>query len=478
MRKFLGSLQFRLIIGFAAVLLLALGSVAVYTRFAAANAIERFENEVIAVREERLETMIQTLLLSGLRGPQLEQFLEQAGSLYGLRIAVADEEGQIISETLVAPEYAFFGDQHQREDLIRVFLKTDRKAGRPNVVRPKPKTALLPLREGNIHLGAIAFTDAGADAFIRPEPRGITFIANVNSFLLWAGLGAGAVAIVISIFVSRRTLSPLRSLQHAAERLGAGDLGQRVDITRNDEVGEMAHTFNAMAAELEQAEARRRVLMADVAHELRTPLANIQGYVEAIRDEVVEADESTMSTLHQQVLHLTHLIDDLRLLALAEAGVLPLDPQPTSLIDVVRASIDAFRPRADDKQITLSLAGPETLPVISIDKERIAQVLSNLLENAIQHTPEHGTVAIAIEATASVARVSIADTGLGIPPEELHRVFERFYRRDPSRSRATGGAGLGLTIAKQLVEAHQGTLGANSNAEGGSTFTFSLPINR
>jgi hypothetical protein len=126
MRKFLGSLQFRLIIGFAAVLLLALGSVAVYTRFAAANAIERFENEVIAVREERLETMIQTLLLSGLRGPQLEQFLEQAGSLYGLRIAVADEEGQIISETLVAPEYAFFGDQHQREDLIRVFLKTDR----------------------------------------------------------------------------------------------------------------------------------------------------------------------------------------------------------------------------------------------------------------------------------------------------------------------------------------------------------------
>jgi len=473
MRKFAASLQFRLMVGFAAVLVLALGSVGVYARSAAANEIERYEDEVVSVREERLETMITQLLASGRRGPQLAQIIEQAGSLYGLRIAVADETGFVISETQVAPEYAIFGERFQARDGGGQFRKIDRIQD----PRPRGGFGFIPLDEGDTSLGSIAFTQAGPDAFVRPEPQATAIIANVDSFLLWTGLGAGVVAVAISMFVSRRTLSPLRSLQYAAERLGAGDLAQRVNVTRDDEIGEMAHTFNAMAEGLEQAEAQRRVLMADVAHELRTPLANIQGYVEAIRDGVVDADESTIDTLHQQVLHLAHLIEDLRLLALAEAGALPLDPQPASLVDVAQSSTEAFRPRAEAKQITLSFVGPNSMPTSTIDKERIGQVIGNLLENAIRHTPEHGTVAVTVQTADSNALVSITDTGLGIPQEELVRIFDRFHRLDPSRARATGGAGLGLTIAKQLVEAHGGTISVSSNPGEGSTFSFTLPLN-
>jgi signal transduction histidine kinase len=474
MRRFTASLQFRLMVGFAAVLVIALGSVGAYARTAAASEIDRYEEEVVSVREERLETMIQQILASGRRGPQLEQIIQQAGSLYGMNIAIADETGFIISQTQIAPEYAFFGEEFERKDGRGQFRMRDEHRAE---IRPRPGVAILPLGDGDIDLGSLAFTAAGSDAFVRPEPQAATIIANVDSFLLWTGLGAGVVAVAISMFVSRRTLSPLRSLQFAAERLGAGDLSQRVSIAREDEVGEMAQTFNAMAEGLEQAEAQRRVLMADVAHELRTPLANIQGYVEAIRDGVVDADEATIDTLHQQVLHLAHLIEDLRLLALAEAGALPLDPQPTSLSTVAKASTDAFRPRADAKQVALTFAGPEAMPDAAIDKERIGQVIANLLENAIRHTPEHGSVAVTVDVMGNTGRVSISDTGSGIPQDELGRIFDRFHRLDPSRTRATGGAGLGLTIARQLVEAHGGTISVSSTSGEGSTFTFELPLN-
>jgi len=278
------------------------------------------------------------------------------------------------------------------------------------------------------------------------------------------------------MFVSRRTLSPLRLLQAAAERLGTGDLSQRVAITRHDEIGEMAQTFNAMAEGLEQAEAQRRVLMADVAHELRTPLANIQGYVEAIRDDVIEADESTIDTLHQQVLHLAHLIEDLRLMALAEAGALRLDPQPASIGDTARRAVEAIRPRADAKHIALTVDAPTDMPLASFDQERIGQVIANLLENAVRHTPESGAVSVSAETMQSTVRVTIQDTGSGIPGDEIGHIFDRFHRVDPSRTRATGGAGLGLTVAKQLIEAHGGTIAATSVVGEGSTFTFDLPL--
>ena len=471
MPKIFSSLQFRLILGFAGVIAIAMGSVSVYAQKAAANEIEQYEEEIAAVREERLGRMFNQFLVSGRRGERLNASIEQAGSLYGIRIAISDEHGLVIGETQTAPDYAFFGETIVTSEGIFDF----RRQGRRGEDRTSTGGALIPIMDGDTELGSIAFTNAGPEAFVRPEPQAAAIIDNVNSFLLWSGLAAGLAAIAISMFVSRMTLSPLRSLQSAAERLGTGDLSQRVAVTRDDEVGEMARTFNAMAEGLQTAEAQRRNLMADVAHELRTPLSNIQGDVEAIRDGVVEADESTIDTLHQQVLHLAHLIEDLRLLALAEAGALRLDPQAGDVGDLARTSVEAIRPRAEAKSVTLTMAGGK-VPTTTFDGERIGQVIGNLLENAVRHTSEGGSVTVTTEVVNRNVKVSVRDTGSGIPADEMEQVFERFHRVDPSRTRATGGAGLGLTIAKQLIEAHGGTINVESVLGEGSTFSFELPL--
>ena len=272
-------------------------------------------------------------------------------------------------------------------------------------------------------------------------------------------------------------LAPVALLGSVARRLGQGDLTQRVPVTGKDEIGDLGLTFNTMADGLEKAERQRRSLMADVAHELRTPLSNIQGYLEAVRDGVLEPASPTIDTIYQQAAHLSDLVEDLRVLALAEAGVLRLNSEPDSLEDVLRRSVEAVKPRAEQRSVAVSLDISGDLPLVDMDRTRIAQVVGNLLENAIAHTPEGGQVQIIAEpAEPSRVRVTVADTGEGIAVDDLSQVFDRFYRVDLSRSRATGGAGLGLTIARQLVEAHGGGIRAESTSRQGSRFIFELPL--
>jgi signal transduction histidine kinase len=228
-----------------------------------------------------------------------------------------------------------------------------------------------------------------------------------------------------------------------------------------------------------------------VAHELRTPLTNIRGYLEALQDGVVEPERHIIDSLHEEAMLLNHLVDDLQDLSLAEAGHLKLEPQPVALADVVDRAVEAVRPRTEAEGITLQIDLPEDL-LLDIDPQRIGQVLRNLLENALAHTPSGGEVAVSAHAACpepsgalSLSKgrrgdqwveVSVRDTGAGIAAEDLPYVFERFYRADKSRSRATGGAGLGLAIARQLVEAHGGRIWVESTEGEGSTFTFALPI--
>ena len=287
--------------------------------------------------------------------------------------------------------------------------------------------------------------------------------------------------------------SSSRSLKPPSERetvrtsynkvvLGRGDLSQRVPASGRDEMSQLARTFNAMAEDLEKAEKQRRTLMADVAHELRTPLSNIQGYLEALRDGLLQPDPATMESIYEQVLHLARLVEDMRLLALAEAGALPLDKELDSLDDVLRRSVESFGPRAEAKGVALSLQVQPQFPLVYMDRTRIVQVVANLVENAIFHTPEGGEVTVAASVISSGserrARVSVADTGKGLTEEDLPLVFDRFYRVDPSRSRITGGVGLGLTIANQLVQAHGGTIAVESTPGQGARFVFELPLTR
>lgn len=294
-----------------------------------------------------------------------------------------------------------------------------------------------------------------------------------------------AAGVIVAHSISR----PLADLTAATRAVTKGDLSVRVPVTQQGEARELALAFNTMADALNRADELRRNMTADTAHELRTPLSIIRAKLEGVIDGVYPATPEHLEPILTEVELLSHLVDDLRLLALAEAGQLQLDKRPTDIGDLLRDAQVNFSAQAADKAITLSLDLPATLPRVAGDWRRIAQVLSNLMTNALRHTPEGGQITLGatiIEkadpgkpsgtARKSWVEVTVSDTGIGIPPEDLPHIFERFWRSEKSRSRASGGSGLGLSIAKHLVELHGGTITAESTPGKGSTFRFILPV--
>jgi signal transduction histidine kinase len=244
------------------------------------------------------------------------------------------------------------------------------------------------------------------------------------------------------------------------------------------EVADVSRAFNDMTAALEEAEGLRKNLMADVAHELRTPLSVLQGNLQAILDDVYPLDKAEVSRLYDETRLLGRLVEDLRELALADAGKLQMNLQPTDLGQVLRATCDHLVPAAEAEGVTLSVEAPGDLPVVQADPDRVAQVLHNLLVNALRHTTAGGSITVSSSQTDDGVQVAVADTGEGISPEDLLHLFDRFWRVDPSRSRGErwpGGTGLGLSIAQSLVKAQGGRIWAESTLGKGSTFYFTLP---
>lgn len=294
---------------------------------------------------------------------------------------------------------------------------------------------------------------------------------------LTLALALGSVLVLVLILtLGRAVLRPVRALTAAARRMARGDLSARVAVTAGDEIGELAGSFNAMADALERQEALRRGMVSDVAHELRTPLTNLRCQIEALEDGLARPDAATIRSLHDETLLLARLVDDLQQLSLAEAGALRLVPEPTAPADLVESALAALRPAAAGAGVGLDSTLPVPLPEVLADRERVAQVLRNLLTNALQHTPAGGRVTVVARAVDGAVEFAVRDTGHGIPAEHLPLVFERFHRVDPSRARATGGAGLGLAIVRRLVESHGGTVRVESAEGKGSTFVFTLPL--
>lgn len=295
-----------------------------------------------------------------------------------------------------------------------------------------------------------------------------------------AGLTTGLIAVALAWLLVRQITSPLATLTAASEKIAKGDLAARVTVQSNDELGILATTFNQMATNLQTQETLRRNLVADVAHELRTPLTGIQGTVEAIQDGVFPLTIEQVGSIHEQIMLLNRLVEDLRTLANAEAGQLYLDKTSLDIVSLCKGQIQAFRAQAATQQIELYLNSNDTPSLIYADPQRIGQVLVNLLSNALRHTPAGGRVEVAIVSTGRDVHVTVTDSGEGIAAEELTHIFERFYRTDRSRNRKNGGSGLGLAITRQLVEAHEGKLWAESPPPGcdkGSRFTLVLPQN-
>jgi histidine kinase len=303
-----------------------------------------------------------------------------------------------------------------------------------------------------------------------------SFVTAVNEILIVAALAALVTAVAISTFVTRRVVGPIQRIQAASRRIAAGDYDERVEVPGEDEMGALAQSFNQMAQTLAETEERRRRLIGDMAHELRTPLSNIRSVMEGLVDGVLPTQPSTFHQVEREVTRLQRLVQDLEELSRAEAGQMLLERETVDPASFIEEAATRLRSQYRDKEVELAIHLPDLLPVVSADKWRMTQVMLNLLGNALQYTPQGGQVTVTAQPDQDRIVVRVADTGIGIAPEHLPHLFERFYRVDRSRSRAGGGSGIGLTISRYLVEAHGGQLWAKSAGPGqGSTFTFTLP---
>ncbi len=318
------------------------------------------------------------------------------------------------------------------------------------------------------HLG----TDPGLAEDLR-----INFIRAVNEITTTAVIVSLIAAIAVSLFTSQRIVQPIRNMMRASREIAAGHFNRRVAVVSEDELGALAESFNQMAEELELTEQRRLNLIADVAHELRTPLTNLRTMLEALTDGVLSPEPSTFQTMNNEVLRLQRLVQDLQELSRAEAGEMAMFPERIHPADLVSSVVDKLVLQFHDKGVALHVNIAPNLPDIYVDPARITQVLVNILGNALQYTPSEGQVWVVVRQVENAIQFVIKDTGRGIPAKDLPHIFERFYRVDKSRARASGGSGIGLTISKHIIEAHGGRIWAKSEGLGqGSEFGFTLPV--
>lgn len=452
----------------------------------------------------------------------LRQYHERHGSWEGVEDVLAGVVGdsgaartRIVTVTAdsctILPPFATSGDSQAAcppESILALALSLaeERTAGR--------RETIVVRADGTIGDEAAPEAAGGAGAGLRKVPAaGVValsgqgaalspprrqFLLSTSRGVLGAVLAAGLLALASTALLARRLLRPVEELTIIAREMGGGDLSRRAVVRSRDEIGELARTFNDMADGLQRIERLRRNTVDDVAHELRTPLTNIRGQLEALQDGLLPPDRAVIDSLHQETLLLQRIVDDLQELALAEAGQLRLEPQVLALRDEVERAAQplfaavapaggvgtaASAPAAAPAGPTLSLAIAPDLTVRA-DPVRLGQILRNLLQNALAHTPPGGTITVAAAAAgagvdggraAGTVEVVVRDSGSGIPAADLPLIFERFYRGDRSRARATGGAGLGLAIARQLVQAHGGTIRAESRPGEGAAFHFTLP---
>ncbi|MFO8143723.1 MAG: ATP-binding protein [Dehalococcoidales bacterium] len=440
------SLRFRLIIAFVAVILVAIGSISIFLNQRAISEIRRFEERREQVLAGRLALELSRYhhKTGGWEG--IQSFVEKGGGLFERRIVLTDDGGVVVADS----EGELLGEEYHPD---------------------MPGTVISP-GWSKEELGVLYL-----DPLSSSDPISVMRLSGpIVRYILWGGLIAGGIALAITFLLSRRILKPVNTLTRAARRLGKGDLTQRVSIDDRGEVGELARAFNSMAGELERNLQLQQNMVADVAHELRTPLSNLKGYLEAIGDGVIEPDADTICSLSEEVALLSRLVSDLHELSLAEVGKLKLNRTSQDVAGLVGDAVAGIRGKAVARGLSISASIPADLPEVDVDPYRIGQVLRNLLENAIAHTGEGGVITVGAEQEGDGVEISVTDTGEGIPADELPNIFERFYRVDKSRARSTGGSGLGLTIARRLVEAHGGRIEARSEVGRGSHFSFTLPI--
>ncbi len=445
------SLNFRLLASFALVIIVIIGSMFLFAYHTTRSEIGRIGERMEQAQNRRIEMELSRYYQFTESWEDVQPLVKQWSNLSGRRIILTDIEDKVVADS--------------NEEFLGTIYTDATQQGQPML--PMMGTDII----GTLHISQ------GESPDISRAALQITY-GSIGRFFVWAGLLAVAIALLLTFFLSRRILAPVKALSDAAREFGKGNFSRRVELKTRGEVGELAQSFNSMAENLENTERLRRNMVADIAHELRTPLSNLGGYLEAINDGVIKPDEKAFRSLNEEAQTLSRLIDDLQELSMADAGELKLIKQPQDIARLIEETVTALQPKAAAKGLAMSTDLPDKLPKLNVDSHRIRQALHNLLDNATAHTGKGGQIKIAARHHNDEVDISVADTGEGIPPEDLPMIFERFYRVDKSRTRSTGGSGLGLTITRRLVEAHGGGITAESRPGEGSTFTITLPVEK
>jgi len=510
------TLQFRLLIAFTLVILLTTGAVFLMIWQATTGQIQKFSDRVEHMVMGRIQYVVTDHYIVHESWEGIDSLITQVGEQFNYHIVLSDNTGVILADSAATLKSGQTLDTANLETFISRDVTLPPRRGEtpgatgqntqgpqgpqgsagpqgpqedqspkdsmmlligPDLTNPPPPEQSPILQNPNqtiiarVYLSPLSQNESGLTA--------LQLLYNeIGRYFIFGALMAVVVSLIVTFFLSKYILYPVRALTIVANKWGRGELSERVIIKDKNEFGDMATTFNSMAANLQRDKQLRQEMIADTAHELRSPLTNIRGYLEAVRDNIMQPDEKTIGTIYDETMMLSRLINDLQELSLADSGELKLYLEDENVPELIKQAISAVQGKALGKGLALDMDAPSTLPQIYVDPLRIKQVLLNLLGNAISHTPKGGAITVAAVKNGDMVEISVTDTGEGIPADELENIFERFHRVDKSRTRATGGSGLGLTIARSFVEAHGGKIWAQSEQRKGSHFIFTVPVSK
>ncbi|GFP20912.1 two-component system, OmpR family, phosphate regulon sensor histidine kinase PhoR [Candidatus Hakubella thermalkaliphila] len=478
---FLRTLNSKLLVSFLVVVLVTVGLTSLALSFITGSQFSNYLRRGAEVRSQSLATFLVDSYLKNGNWQEVQEVISGLTTMMGDHIVVVDRSNTVVassSEELVGQKIEepqvwtaripLLTDQGKQ--IGTLYLTGGRMPGHRRMMEMMGGGTGGMMGQGGPMSSPITVVD--------PSSAGLEkqFLDSIRNSITIVALISLALAIVISLYLARSITRPLQDMIRVTRSISEGDLSQRVRADSQDELGALAQSFNIMANDLAKQEKMRRDLVADIAHEFRTPLTTIRGYVESILDGVKKPDQDILGRIGAETERLTTLISDLQELSRAESGKLSLEKKPVDLNVLVEEVLPKFEKEIAEKEIQVETDLDRGLPLALVDERRIGQVLENILNNGITYNYQKGRVRVSTREEGEGVRITIADTGQGISSQDLPYIFERFYRGDKSRSRHTGGTGIGLSIARNLVEAHRGTISVQSQPGQGSTFSVWLPL--